>query len=127
MSRPQFIVAYCGHISTEQYLDRQPLGCCATCAKCLDKAETLQRFEEIRQQIKATCAHCKAEIHPLGESTLPVSVFWKAISAKKAAELAVNAHIRHAHSDYDQRRFDLQEQGYCGKEARSMVREKGWR
>jgi hypothetical protein len=125
MSRPKYIVAYCGHTSTEQYLDRQPLGCCATCAKRMDKAETLQRFEEIRQQIKASCAQCKEEIHPLEQSTLPVGVFWKSISVEKAAELTVNAHIRHAHSDYDQRRYDLQAQGYDSKDARAMVREEG--
>ncbi len=125
MSRPKFMVAYCGHTSTEQYLDRQPLGCCAACAKQMDKAETLKRFVEIRQQIKATCRTCGAEIHPLEESTLALGVFWKTISVEKAAELAINAHIRHAHSDYDQQRSELQAQGYNCKEARSMVREKG--
>lgn len=125
MSRAKFIVAYCGHTTTEQYLDRQPLGCCAACAKRMDEAETLKRFEEIRQQIKATCVQCKEEIHPLEQSTLPVGVFWKTISVEKAAELAINAHIRHAHSDYDQRRYDLQEKGHDSKDARSMVREEG--
>lgn len=123
MSRPRFTVAYCGHDTTEQYLDRQPLGCCASCAKRMDEAETLKRFEEIRQQIEATCRTCGEEIHPLEQSTLPVGVFWKTISVEKAAELAVNAHIRHAHSDYGQRRYDLQGQGYSGKEARAMVRD----
>lgn len=126
MSRQKFIVAYCGHTSTEQYLDRQPLGCCASCAKRMDKAETLKRFEEIREQIKITCPTCNEEIHPLAESTLPVGVFWKSISVEKATELAVDAHIRHAHSDYDQRRHDLQSQGYDSNEARSIVREEGW-
>jgi hypothetical protein len=126
MSRPKFIVAYCGHTSTEQYLDRQPLGCCASCAKHMDKAETVKRFDEIRQEIKTTCPTCNEEIHPLTESTLPVAVFWKSMSVEKAAEMAVNAHIRHAHSDYDQRRYDLQEMGYDSKEARSIVREEGW-
>lgn len=126
MSRPTFITAYCGHTTTEKYLDRQPLGCCASCAKKLDSTETLKRFEEIRQQIKATCRTCGKEIHPLEQSTLPVSVFWKSITVEKAAELALNAHIRHAHSDYDQRRCDLQEMGYTSKEARSTVRGEGW-
>ena len=125
MSRPTFLTAHCGHTSTEHYLDRQPLGCCAACAKRMDKAETLKRFEEIRQQIKTSCAQCGEEIHPLEQSTLPVGVFWKTISVEKAAELAVNAHIRHAHSDYDQRRYDRQAHGYDSKEARSMVREEG--
>jgi hypothetical protein len=123
MSRPTFITAHCGHTTTEKYLDGQPLGCCASCAKKLDKTEALKRFGEIRQQIKATCAQCKEEIHPLEQSGLPVGVFWKTISVEKAAELAVNAHIRHTHSDYDQRRYDLQAQGYDSKEARSLVRE----
>jgi hypothetical protein len=126
MSRPKFIVAYCGHTSTEQYLDRQPLGCCASCAKRMDKAEAPKRFEEIRQHIKATCPTCNEEIHPLTGSTLPVDVFWKSISVEKAAELAVDAHIRHTHSDYDQRRYDPQAQGNDSKEARSIVRDEGW-
>ena len=126
MSRPTFITAHCGHTTTEQYLDKQPLGCCASCAKKLDRTETLKRFEEIRQQIKATCRACGEEIHPLQQSTLPVGVFWKSITVEKAAELALDAHIRHAHSDYDQRRFDLQGMGYTSKEARSTVREEGW-
>jgi hypothetical protein len=126
MSRPTFITAHCGHTTTEHYLDGQPLGCCASCVKRMDKAETLKRFEEIRQQIKATCRTCGEEIHPLEQSTLSVGVFWKTISVEKAAELAVNAHIRHAHSDYDQRRYDLQEKGYDSKDARSLVREEGF-
>ena len=80
-------------LPTEQYLDRQPLGCCASCAKRMDEAETLKRFEEIRQQIEATCRTCGEEIHPLEQSIFPVGVFWKTISVEKAAELAVNAHI----------------------------------
>ena len=123
MSRPTFITAHCGHTTTEQYLDRQPLGCCASCAKKLDRTETLKRFEEIRQQIEATCPTCGEVIHPLEQSTLPVGVFWKSITVEKAAELTVNAHIRHAHSDYDQRRDDVQATGYDSKEARSIVRE----
>ena len=84
MSRPTCITAYCGHTTTEQYLERQPLGCCATCAKRMDKAETLKRFEEIRHQIKVTCRTCGEEIHPLEQSTLPVAVFWKSITVEKA-------------------------------------------
>jgi hypothetical protein len=92
----------------------------------MDEAETLKRFEEIRQQITATCDQCKKEIHPLKQSTLPVGVFWKKLSLEKAAELALDAHIRHAHSDYDQRRYDLQEKGYDSKDARFIVRKEGW-
>lgn len=124
--RLRLITAYCGHTTTDQYLDSQPLGCCASCAKKLDRTETLKRFEEIRQQIKATCRTCGEEIHPLEQSTLPVGVFWKSIAVEKAAELALDAHIRHAHSDYDQRRYDLQEKGCDSKDARSTVRKEGW-
>lgn len=126
MSRAKYIAAYCGHTTTEQYLDRQPLGCCATCAKRLDKDETLKRFEEIRLEIMTTCPRCGTEIHPLENSELPIGVFWKTLSVAKAAEFTVNAHIRHAHSDYDERRYALQAQGYDSKESRSMVREEGW-
>lgn len=123
----RLITAYCGHTTTEQYLDRQPLGCCASCAKRMDEAETLKQFEEIRQQIMATCDQCTGEIHPLEQSTLPVGVFWKKLSIERAAELALNAHIRHAHSDYDQLRYDLQETGYDSNDARSIVRKESWR
>ena len=122
MSRPKFIVAYCGHTSTEEYLARQPLGCCAYCATRMNGAETLKRFEEIRREIKASCPFCGHEISPLEYSTLPVGVFWKTISIEKAAELAINAHIRHVHSDYDECRRALEAEGYDSKEARSMAR-----
>jgi len=124
--RLRLITAYCGHDTTEDYLDNQPLGCCSNCAKRMDEAETLKQFEEIRQQITATCDQCKGEIHPLKQSTLAVAVFWNKLSIERAAELALDAHIRHAHSDYDQRRYDLQEEGYDSNDARSIVRKEGW-
>ena len=125
MSRPKFIEAYCGHTTTEKYLDTQPLGCCAKCAKNLGNGGIQQakiKLDEIRRSLSVLCKDCGKNIEPLPDARVLLGVYWGTLDIATAKNLTLRAHIRHQHTEYDEARHELENKDFSGKDARSLVR-----
>jgi hypothetical protein len=125
MSKPKFIVAQCGHTTTEAYLARQLLGCCAGCAKKLGKDGARQAQEtlrKIRRSLSVHCPDCGANMEPLENAEVLLGVFWGTLVTDQARSLTLRAHHRHIHTSYDEARRELELKGFSGKEARNLVR-----
>jgi hypothetical protein len=122
MSRPKYVVAHCGHTTTEKYLDTQPLGCCAKCAKNHDVEQTRAKLEEIRRSLAVPCKDCGKDVEPLEDAEVLLGVYWGTLEIDQAKLLTLRAHNRHEHTSYDKARRELESKGFSGKEARSLVR-----
>jgi len=117
--------AHCGHSTTEKYLETEPLGCCATCANALgtDGAKQApEKLEAIRHNLSVHCPKCRRDVEPLARAEVLLGVFWGKLELDEAKYLTLRAHNRHAHTSYDQDRFDLEAKGDSGKDARSILR-----
>ncbi len=124
MGRPRYMDAYCGHTSTEEYLDNPGnfLGCCAKCWKKMDKEASKKKLEDIRVHLTVWCEDCKKNVRPLERAGVALSVFWNRLSEEKAKKLTLTAHYRHQHTDYDDVRTRLGLEGWDSSEARNIAR-----
>src|SRR5712692_630468 len=127
LSRTKFENGRCGHLSTEEYLNdpKNFLQCCGKCLKKMGKhdiEEARKRLEAIRRELAIYCGDCGRDVEPLEEASVLLGVFWNNLEKEKAKELTLQAHHRHAHTDYDEKRLALEEQGLDGRAARNIVR-----
>ena len=128
MSRTtKFVTAYCGHTSTDEYISNREnfLQCCSKCRKKMSKDEieaAKKKLEGLRHELAVWCEDCKADVEPLEDAGVLLGVFWGSLKTEKARSLAREAHRRHQHTNYDERRTQLELEGWSSREARNIGR-----
>lgn len=81
-------------------------------------------LESIRHDLTVYCEKCKGNVEP-PEEPIPavvLGVFWRKLDIEKAKGLMLGAHERHAHTEYDKRRVELEIDGLSAKDARDVAR-----